>query len=178
MAEAWTEAKLAPPFTYDEAVIFVRQYFEAVNVFGWQTSIKTVWNDDGNVTEMRISRQYVGFDPVSRADAAINSLQHGLPLDDEQRDIALFALWELQKSEAQKGRGKGRPAGSDLHGSIWIIAHILSHAGMNLSRNNESAEATSAFDAVADALRSLGEKPNSYSGVSGAFYSYPKKPVY
>lgn len=78
-------------------------------------------------------------------------------------------------------RGKGRPTreqadlqrpgGQSLDAIIFGTCQYLEALGWEpLSRANDTGPETSVFDAVSEALRNRGHSPNSYSGVSQAYY--------
>jgi len=133
---------------------------------GWNSKINTTWDDDGNITEVVIDRKWVGYDEPELRNAAIESVQYDKPLSKESQHYLLRILWEAKAAECRTVGGQ-KP---ETHGTIYIIVYILSHMGMKATRNDASSQKTSACDAAAEAMRRIGKKPNSFSGVKDAYY--------
>ena len=168
-----TTTILTAPNSYSEAeafaLVWLRTKLEA-HALGWQIEYRVAWDGEGRFKSATIEKQFIGFDLKQRVDEAIEALQYDKP-SEELTGTLLHLLWEKQRELEGK---IGRPTGSPWAGTIWTIAYLFKCSGFPLSRNSVSPE-TSAFDAIASAMLTLGLAPNSYSGVRTNFYEYAKR---
>ncbi|MBR9864877.1 MAG: hypothetical protein GYB24_15675 [Rhodobacteraceae bacterium] len=128
-------------------------------------------NLDGLIKDARRNPQ--AFDAVGLLTA--DFIEHGEEMPKELRDAAIARLkgQERPKREVNRRRGFiGDHWYRDFY--IWNAFSDLVDKGMNPTRNDTSPP-TSACDAVAQAMIELGERPNSYSGVSKVWISYEKQ---
>lgn len=94
------------------------------------------------------------------------------PLTIDEKEMVENLLRE-QIVRPKKKRGVGRPEGNGPD----IMASFLVLYCVGLGRNpfrNETSDAQSACDIVAEAYRRTGNKPTSYSGVKAAFLHFRK----
>lgn len=94
-------------------------------------------------------------------------------------DIASLWLSRLLRRELRTpANTKGRPQNSRLQALIFhTVQDLVDHHEMNPTRN-DSSPSTSASDAVADALRQLGQAPSSYDRVRKIWQAKPALRVY
>lgn len=95
-------------------------------------------------------------------------IDEGVPLPVSMRD------WHRQEMlRANAVRKPKRESWKGKHFAICFCVKHLVDNGVGLSRN-QTTEASSAFDAVAEAMRSLGLAPNSASGIKDIWYETTK----
>ena len=158
--------------SYHDAVELAQKFIRAHSGDrGWITKISVTWDDDSNITDLKIDRERTVYDKAASRNAAIRSLQYDEPLSKESRHYLLRAMWD---EKAADNRPVGAPQ-AETHGTVYLLVYILSHMGMNATRNDESHHKISACDAVAEAMRKNGRTPNSFSGVKNAFLTKRKK---
>lgn len=108
----------------------------------------------------------VGFD-VLRLGVAY-SLEKGEELPP---DALQWLVRHLRGAVIRPKARAGAKTESWLHGMIWGAVTVLVDAGMKATRNDAS-EATSACDAVAEALDALGLEPATFYGVKRIWLRY------
>jgi hypothetical protein len=78
--------------------------------------------------------------------------------------LAQYLTGQVERPVSSGGR-KTRTAW-DLN--VWLVVHMLVENGMTATRNDDG-DLTSACDAVAAALKQIGETPSSYKGVKAVW---------
>lgn len=109
-----------------------------------------------------------GFDATKLAIA--HALELGEPLPTE----ALEWIVQYLRGKVNRPKAKsGRKSEYWFHALIWLAVGSLANDGMTATRNDESP-ATSACDAVANALAELGLEPTTFHGVKRIWLRYEK----
>ncbi|MGV8997291.1 MAG: hypothetical protein ACOH12_10140 [Parvibaculaceae bacterium] len=129
--------------------------------------LKTSYKVNSSDTETQINRMIVEdkddaaiFDILSTIAAAY--LDSGMCVPEMLGHWAADVLLGEKKRPARRGKFE---EGTGLRNTaIWLATRRLVHRGMIATRNDASAP-TSACDAVAEALKLLGESPTTYASV-------------
>lgn len=172
--------------TYAEAVNYARKYFFAVSQTG-DFSAKSTMNDGGMQARMltltgirRIQNEpeRIVSDAVSDPDA-FDALRYGAAQliaigQDMSPSIRFWVTKYLHGKIERPLTGPGSKGKDGLHAEIFFMVSRLVELGLISTRNDASAP-LSACDAVADAIKVLGMKPNSYDRVKVIYREMKKR---
>lgn len=184
-----TTATSATPPTYPEAVRSARKFLEswmAGNGKGlaagknladprdWQAMHKTTL---GAAMLRKRPGDLVAWAAADREgwDALRLGVAHAVARGEEIPPEAAEWLALNLRGEIERPHGtSGTHDAEGLHLGIYLTVHMLVQSGMKASRNDAS-EATSACDAVADAMADLKQKPATFYGVKKVWLAVKKQ---
>jgi hypothetical protein len=118
-----------------------------------------------------------GNDPVAY-DAlkhiACELLRHGDPIPEPLASFVVEVLQEKRKRPNQSGRYEGANAQRDH--MIALAVFKATELGLSETRNDATPGEISACDAVAEALKNLGQTPSSYKRVKEIWQDFKNRP--
>ena len=158
---------------FAEAIIgFLRKDFDPA----WEMYLSgELDQSNGQIERITIKERFIDFLEDELHEAAMNALIFNDPIEGQIKTYLMKVLNEKslqQKVSGKKGRRPRRLLDRNYDGIIYRTTKFLEQAGWQRSENEATYSSTSAFHAIADAMRNLSLRPQSYTGVRDAFYRF------
>lgn len=175
----WNTITLKRPSSYVDAVKFAEEIIGFLQKDfdpAWEVSLTgEVDQSTGQIDRITIKERFIDFPEDELHDAAMNALIFDDPIEGQIKTYLVKLLNEKslqQKVSGMKGRKPRRLLDRNYDGIIYRTTKFLEQAGWQKSENEATYSATSSFHAIADAMRNLSLRPQSYTGVRDAFYRF------
>lgn len=175
----WNTITLERPSSYVDAVKFAEEIIGFLQKDfdpAWEVSLTgEVDQSTGQIDTITIKERFIDFPEDELHDAAMNALIFDDPIEGQIKTYLVKLLNEKslqQKVSGMKGRRPRRLLDRNYDGIIYRTTKFLEQAGWQKSENEATYSATSSFHAIADAMRNLSLRPQSYTGVRDAFYRF------
>jgi len=175
----WNKIILERPISYADAVEFAEKIIEFLQKDfdpAWEVSLTGEVNQsNGQIDRITIKERFIDFPEDELHEAAMNALIFDDPIEGQIKTYLVKVLNEKslqQKVSGMKGRRPRRFHDRNYDGIIYRTTKFLEQAGWQKSENEATYSTTSAFHAIADAMRNLSLRPQSYTGVRDAFYRF------
>jgi len=175
----WNTITLERPSSYVDAVKFAEEIIGFLQKDfdpAWEVSLTgEVDQSTGQINRITIKERFIDFPEDELHDAAMNALIFDDPIEGQIKTYIVKLLNEKslqQKVSGIKGRRPRRLLDRNYDGIIYRTTKFLEQAGWQKSENEATYSATSSFHAIADAMRNLSLRPQSYTGVRDAFYRF------
>lgn len=180
--KGWNTIILERPISYEDAVKFAEEmitFHEREFDPAWRTDQKTNFDEANNATiGFTLRTQFIGFDDVKLNQAAWDALFLDQPLEGQVKTYVMKLLREKSLNHSVEGKKGRRPLHLQARNYEWTIfrtTNLLEQVGWNKSENEVTFSSTSAFHAIAEAMRNLSLRPQSNTSVRDTYYRFAKK---
>lgn len=178
----WNTIVLERPISYVDAVKFAEEminFHEREFDPAWNTNLEPKIDNANNQTiSFTLRTQFIGFDDVKLHEAAWDALFLDQPIEGQVKTYLMKLLREKSFSQRVQGMKGRRPLHLQARNYEWTIfrtTNFLEQVGWNKSENEATYSSTSAFHAIAEAMRNLSLRPQSNTSVRDTYYRFAKK---
>ena len=182
LLQEWNTTILERPSTYADAVKFAEEminFHEREFDPAWQTKIENnIAEENDQIIGFTLRTQFIGFDHVQLNQAAMDALFLDQPIEGQVKTYVMKLLREKSLDRDIQGVRGRRPLHLQARNYEWTIfrtTNFLEQVGWNKSENEATYSSTSAFHAIAEAMRNLSLRPQSNTSVRDTYYRFAKK---